>query len=1002
MNNFVHLHGHSTYSALDGFCRISDIVSRVKEIGQPAIALTDHGNMNGIYKFYNACINNNIKPILGCEFYLTNKYKKERKLYHITLLAMNNNGFKHLLKLHKISYINFYYKPRISFEDLFKYKEGIICLAGCPSGILAKNIRENNYQKAQKYCKLFKNQFGDNFYIEVMNHGLDFQKELNYNLRNIAKEFNVKTVATNDYHYTIKEHHNFQHYLLCDQLKQTINDEISMGLKTPEFYIKTREEMIATEQEKDITLEIADKCNVTLKTKDFLLPHIAGEESKLLTLIMQGIKKYNIRDNEEYMSRLKFEYNIIKKAGLIGYFLIVQDYIKYAESKNILVGPGRGSVGGSLLAYLIGIHKVDPIRYKLIFSRFYNSGRKGSLPDIDIDFPEKRIKEVREYVQNKYGKEKTSQIGTFLYLKKKSALKLLCRVFGVEFQTANYYTNIIEDDKQTEKLRLKDKQFDNLVSKIDNFIGLSIYSSIHAAGILISPKNLDELVPLRLNEDKSFYVSAWDKKDIESIGLVKFDFLSLNTLDVIEDTLKYINKKIDDIPEGDQKAFDIINRGENIGIFQLGSEGMSKVAQDMKVNSIEDIAVVVALYRPGPIESGLHIKYIKRKYKVEPVTYKHPLLKDILKDTYGIFVYQEQIIMTVMILANFSETEADSLRKAIGKKDQELMEKQKVKFINGAIKNNIEKKVAISIWEEMQKFASYSFNAAHSVEYAYISYYTAYLKAHYPIEFMCALLNNNYNNNDKLNKYLKECKRMNIEVLPPSVTYGSYDFMPHENKIIFGTKGINGIGEKTAKKIYDYKYENFEDFCLKFKPNCDTLMALSEAGTFDEFQYNRNQLFQSSNHISTILKKRKQNINPKSRSLINYKINFNISKIKELPKEILASKEYKRLNTFLVYNPIKDVELYTPKDYINGMPIFIEGFLIDIKEKITKRKQTMAILNIITHIGEKECILFPTMYAKLKYKINNNKYVAIKGKVQENKILISDIWDKEKDDKTFK
>ena len=587
--------------------------------------------------------------------------------------------------------------------------------------------------------------------------------------------------------------------------------------------------MIALEEEKDTTLEIENKCNVKLKTTSFLLPHIKNEDSKILTLIEQGIKKYNLKDNQEYMSRLRYEYNIIKQSGLIGYFLIVQDYIQYAQQHGILVGPGRGSVGGSLLAYLIGIHSVDPIKYKLFFSRFYNQGRKGSLPDIDVDFPEKKIKEVRNYVQKKYGKNKTAQIGTFLYLKRKSALKLLCRVLGIDFQTANHYTEIIEDEQQTEILRKKDQQFDNVVKQIDDFIGLSIYNGIHAAGLLISPVDLDKIVPLRLNEDKSFYVSGWDKHDIEHMGLVKFDFLSLNTLDVIEDTLQYINKTIDDIPENDQKAFDIINEGKNIGIFQLGSEGMSKVAQDMKVNSIADIAVVVALYRPGPIQSGLHIKYIKRKYKIDPTEYQHPLLESILNDTYGIFVYQEQIIATAMKLANFSETEADLLRKAIGKKDDDLMVQQKTKFLNGALSNNIDQKTAIGIWDEMQKFAQYSFNAAHSVEYAYISYYTAYLKSHYPIEFMCALLNNNYSNKDKLNIYLKECKTMGITVLPPSIAKGNYDFTPYKDKIIFGAKGISGIGEKTAKEIYQKTYTNFEDFCLTFKPNSDVLIEIGRA-----------------------------------------------------------------------------------------------------------------------------------------------------------------------------
>lgn len=990
-DKFCNLHNHSEYSSLDGFSQIDKIAEKVKSLGQDAVAITDHGNIDGAYKFYKTCKKNEIKPILGIEAYLTKQYDENRPPYHITLLAKDINGWKNILKLFKISHLNFYYKPRISFQDLFKYKDGIICLSGCPQGIISKHIIKQEISISKENTELFKKEFGDNFYIEIMDHNIDFQKELNYNLRCIAKEYNIKTVCTNDSHYTEKEHHTFQEYLMCDNLKQTINSNKKISLQTQEFYIKHSSEINATIEEKETTIEIADKCNVLLENNDFLLLHTEEEESKLIQLIDFGLDKYKLRNNDEYIKRLREEYSVIREANLIGYFLAVQDYIKYARDNNILVGPGRGSVGGSLLAYLIGIHNVDPIQHKLLFSRFYNHGRSKSLPDIDVDFPENKIHLVREYIKNKYGKEKVAHIGTNNYLQEKSAVKLICRVLGVDFKTANEYSDIVEDEKNKAKLYEKSQAFKDIVDKSKEFIGLAVHNSIHAAGIVISPINLEEIIPLRFNKDTETYISAWDMKDIEELGLIKFDFLSLNTLDVIEDTLSKVGIKIENIPTNDSKTFNLINTGFTSGIFQLSSDGISKVATEMKVSSIDDIAVVVALYRPGPINSGLHKKYIDRKHGKEPIQYSHPLLEKILNDTYGIFVYQEQIIQATMLLANFSETDADYLRKAIGKKITELMNDQEYKFIDGCIKNGIDKELAKTIWKEIQEFAEYSFNRAHSVEYGYITYYTAYLKANYPEEFMASLLNNNFKKSDKLNLYLKECKKMGIEVTTPSVINGDYDFIVKDKKIIFGLKGINGIGEKTAKEIINCDYENFEDFCIKSRLSSDILTALTEAGALDEFNYNRNTILQSVKNISNIIKKNKKT-NKKAKLLFDSKLNFGIVELKELPNEILASKEFSRLNTYIKYNPLKDIELATPEELVGE--IFIEGYITDIKEHLTKNKATMAFLNLATNLGQKEAILFPKMYTYFKDSIKKNMFVAIVGFCEEEKIICKKIWKK--------
>lgn len=1273
MDKFVNLHNHTEYSSLDGFSQIDKIVERVKAINQTSVAITDHGNIDGTYKFYKACKNGGIKPILGIEMYLTKEYGHNSPDYHITLLAKDNKGWQNILKLTQLSYINFYYKPRINFKDLFAYSEGIICLSGCPQGIIAKHLFKKEISIAKQNTENFRFVFGDDFYVEIMNHGLDFQKELNYNLRNIAKEFGIKTVITNDSHYTKKEHAIYQDYLMCDNLKKTIHDEKRLSLQTDEFYIKRRSEIDGTEEEKDTTLEISDKCNVELKFEGFLLPHIKSEESEITKLIGEGIERYKIGDNETYMNRLREEYRIIKDANLIGYFLIVQDYIKFARENNILVGPGRGSVGGSILAYLIGIHNVDPIKHKLLFSRFYNHGRANSLPDIDVDFPEGKIHLVREYIKKKYGKEKIAHIGTNNYLQQKAALKLICRVLGVDFKTANDYSIIVEDEKQVEKLCEESPSFKEIYDKTKEFVGLAVHSSVHAAGMIISPIDLNTIIPLRINKETNTYISNWDMKDIEEIGLVKFDFLSLNTLDVIDDTLKLIGLNINNIPTDDEETFNTINTTNNVGIFQLSSDGISNVANEMKVSSIDDIAVVVALYRPGPINSGLHKKYIHRKSGIEEVQYAHPLLEPILKDTYGIFVYQEQIIQSVMALANFTETEADLLRKAIGKKIPKLMEEQKNKFLTGCRKKEIEEELANNIWKEIQEFAEYSFNRcidgdeyitkdnnngsqytikemyelmnsplssfkndkkkyvlsqkykkygygkarnllddriftdeiediyyqgkksvfkitlengreitttinhkfptpngiievsklvsknkrkrkkyeaidslycmgdyeetkksyalsgqqqnclnkkygerkgfpdgeknpgyidgshikfthikrrlshikkcqicskphqqlehhhvdgnrnnntfinikklcpschkkeeyilgrkkkfskgisstlskivsieyvgekdvydiemknrphnllvngiatcnSHSVEYGYITYYTAYLKTHYPKEFMASLLNNNYNKPEKLHTYLKECKKLGIEVIPPSVRYGNYDFIVNNNKIVFGLKGINGIGEKTAKNLIDKTYRNFEDFCIKARPSSDTIVALTEAGCFDEFGYNRNTILQSVKNITESLKKNKSKTNSKAKSLFDIKPNFNIIKLEELPNEILASKEFYRLNTYLVYNPLENVDLVTPEE-LEG-EIFIEAYITDIREHITKKKETMAYLNIATNLGQKEAVVFPYTYTVYKKAIKKDTFIAIEGVCEENQILCKKIWQK--------
>ncbi len=999
MGNFCHLHGHSEYSALDGFSKIIEIPKRAKELNQNSIALTDHGSLSGIYKFYKACKEEKIKPILGIEGYLCDDVKKKGDIYHIVLLSKNEEGWRNILKLFRISHENIYYKPRIDFDILNKYKNGIICLSACLHGIIARPILKGNMELAIKNTGIMKSMFKDDFYIEIMDHGIEEQKYINANLREISNKYEIKRVATVDYHYVYKEDAPLQDILLCDQMKSTIDNPKRMRMKTEEFYIKHRDEIPAEKEELDNTLEVEEKCNTSIRKHNYLLLNIEDHNDMLMNEINNGLKERNLIENGEiipiYKERLREEWKVIIESNLSTYLLTVSDYVRYAKNNNILVGPGRGSVGGCLIAYLLGIHDIDPIKHKLLFSRFYNPGRKSSLPDIDIDFPLNKIDQIIKYITDKYEYEKVSHIGTNTFLEMKGALKLICRCLGVGFDIANQYSKILDSPEETFIKEKEDSNFKSLYDKAKKFHKLAMYQSIHAAGIIISPINLEKLVPLRYNNDNSL-VSCWDMKDIEDIGLIKYDILHLNTLDSIAETIEKIGIKIKDIPLDDPKTFQLINNTNNVGVFQLSSVGISKLANQLKVESIDDIAVVVALYRPGPLASNFHNMYIKRKFGEEPVTYIHEKLEPILKSTYGILIYQEQITAIGQHVAGFSETEADSLRKAVGKKIPELMKKQEKPFKEGCLNNGLDKKSVDTLWEQIKEFAEYSFNRSHSVAYAYITYYTAYLKAHYTINFMCSLLNNNFRKPDKLSIYLKECSKLDIQVVTPSVN-GESDFSIKNNKIIFGLKGVKGLGDKTTNDIVEIKnskknklFEDFDDFCFSCHPSSDILIDLTEAGAFDEFKYNRNEIISSIQIISEQLKKDNKK-SSKTKSLFKVNKNINIQKLEELPEDILADKEYDRLGVYIKYNPLnkKDLENYTPEELTES--ISIGGYLREISNKYTKTNKLMGVGNLVTLYGEIEVLFFPSLYEKNKNIIRKGNYIVVEGQY-DNKILARKVW----------
>lgn len=1002
MDNFCNLHGHSEFSSLDGFCKINDLVKRVCEIEQPAIALTDHGNINGVYKFHKACKKNNIKPIVGCEMYICEKIEKKRGYNHITLLCKNEAGWKNLVQLTKIASHQFYYKPRISLKDLGDHSEGLICLSGCIQGMCSRNILDKNFDKFHKLVEKFYSFFGKDFFFEIMDHGLADQKIVNEKLREYAKECGIRSVATNDYHYIQRKDAELQDILLCDQTKRDIDDPTRLKFDCDEFYVKTRSEMVAQEEELDATIDISDMCELSFRRTRFYLPANSNDYSTLSQLVQRGVKSKKISKriyDTIYAPRIREELKVIKNAGFMGYFLTVSDYVSFAKRNDILVGPGRGSVGGCLIAYFLGITTIDPIKHNLLFSRFYNEGRKGSLPDIDIDFPEKSTKKVIDYITKKYGKDNVAYISTFMKVHQKGAIKLVSRVIKpngekIDFRQANSYADISEDEKSSERLAKKDPVFRDILNKSKSFIELTTHQGIHAAGIVISDTPIIDVCPVIYNKKEDKYVTSWDMRDIEEMGLVKFDFLSLTTLDVIQDTLKAVNLDIKNISMEDDKTFQLLSSTTNVGVFQLSSSGMSELANMMVPKNVEDIAVIITLHRPGPLASGIDKKYIKRRFGEESIEYLHPKLEPILKDTYGLMIYQEQVIRLCMDLARFSETEADSLRKGIGKKIPEMIAKMEEVFLAGCSKNGISREISEELWEQIVEFERYGFNKSHAVGYAYIAYYTAYLKAHYPVEFMTATLNSCYDNNDKLEWYLKNCQDIGIEVLPPSIQHGSFEFSAYEGKIIFGMKGIKGIGEATSKKIIQKEYEDFSDFVFSCKPSSDTLEALIESGAFDDMGYNRNQLLKSVPKAIELLKKNKGKINPKARTLFDFSPKIPIVKSEELSDQILSEKEFNRLNTFITMSPIKGKNLITPKSAYGIF--FIEGYLQSVKTPITKRtKSMMATGYLLTQLGTFHIIFFPKIYKENFEDIKQGKIIGVKVERKEDKLITLRIYEYE-------
>jgi DNA polymerase-3 subunit alpha len=889
-SRFVHLHCHTEYSLLDGANKVDKLFDRIKALKQPAVAMTDHGNMFGAVEFYREATSHGIKPIIGCEIYVAPTSRFERKGVdkgpkeynnHLILLAMNQQGYRNLCKLVTLGYMEgFYYKPRIDKELLRELNGGLIALSACLQGEVSQALSAGNFDKAKNAAETYASIFGDRYYIEIQDNKLAEQEKVNRMLVELAKEISLPVVATNDCHYGEREDFHAHDVLLCVQTGKTVDDDNRLKLETDELYLKSADEMArgfdycpgAVER----TLEIADRCNVEIEFgkyhfPTFTPPREVSLDDYLDELAHQGLEERleGITDPElrkSYSDRLEYELDVIKRMQFPGYFLVVADFINYAKQNGIPVGPGRGSSAGSLVAYALRITDLDPIRHVLLFERFLNPERR-SMPDIDVDFCIRGRAQVIQYVKDKYGADRVAQIATFGTLKAKAAIKDVGRALGFSFAETDMIAKLIPAPKQgfdyplTESMKMEprlpelmksDPRVKTLIEHALRLEGLVRHASTHAAGVVLSNLPLVDHLPLFVDKEGGI-VTQFDMNCVEKIGLVKFDFLGLKTLTLIHDCLKLIEvtrgEKIDlnRLTLDDKKTYQTLCNGNTTGVFQLESGGIREMTVRIRPNCFEDLVAILALYRPGPLDSGMAEEYIKRKLGKEKIKYLHPLLEPILKDTYGVIVYQEQVMQIAQVLAGYTMGDADFLRRAMGKKDPEEMAAQRERFVSGARGKKIDDKRAGEIFDQMETFARYGFNKSHSAAYALVSYQTAYLKTHYPVEFMATLMTSEMGDTDKVIKNLSECRSKEIEVLAPDINESRADFTPVGNKIRFGLAAVKNVGEKAVEVILESRakdgpFESLFDFCRRVDltaVNRRVIESLIKCGAFDSTQVSR-------------------------------------------------------------------------------------------------------------------------------------------------------------------
>ena len=1051
---FTHLHVHTEYSLLDGSSKIKEITSRAKELGMKSLAITDHGVMYGVIDFYKAAKEVGIKPILGCEVYVApgSRFDKqpgesESRYYHLVLLAENNTGYKNLMKIVSRGFTEgFYYKPRVDYEVLEQFHEGIIALSACLAGEVQRYLARGMYEAGCEAAKRYEGIFGKgNFFLELQDHGIPEQKYVNPQLIRMSQELGIDLVCTNDVHYTYAQDADAHDILLCIQTGKKVTDENRMRYDGGQYYLKSPEEMAElfpyAPQALENTCKIAERCNVEIefgvtKVPHFEVPQGFDSWTYLNHLCNEGMRRRYPDADEEKKKRLEYELSVIHKMGYVDYFLIVWDYINYAKTHGIAVGPGRGSAAGSIVSYCLGITDIDPIKYSLIFERFLNPERV-SMPDIDVDFCYERRQEVIDYVVEKYGKDCVVQIVTFGTMAARAVIKDVGRVLDLPYAMVDNIAKMvpreigitidkaIQENPDLRNAYENDAQVHDLIDKSKRLEGLPRHASMHAAGVLISQKAVDEYVPVATGADGAV-VAQFVMTTLEELGLLKMDFLGLRTLTVIQDAEKLARKKnpefsIDNINYEDKNVYDMISTGKCEGIFQLESAGMKNFMKELKPQSIEDLIAGISLYRPGPMD--FIPQYIKGKNNPGDITYDCPMLEPILKPTYGCIVYQEQVMQIVRDLAGYSLGRSDLVRRAMSKKKTSVMEKERQNFIYGnpeenvpgCISNGIDEKTANKIYDDMIDFAKYAFNKSHAACYAVVAYQTAYLKTYYPVEFMAALMTSVVDNTDKVAGYIYACRQMNIQMLPPDVNTSDMEFSVEDNAIRFGLSAVKSLGRPTIKAIIDERnksrFTSMQDFISRLYTDLNkrTLENLIKSGAFDTFGNNRRQMMSVYARMLDNEAKQGKDAISGQMSLFDLvdeseKSQFEIKMpdVSEYTKEDILAFEKEVLGVYVSGHPLDeyaamwkkhisamstdfelDDETGEPKVKVDSKAT-IGGMIMAKSVKPTKTGQLMAYLTIEDLVGTVEVIVFPRTFSTYRNIIERTDKLFITGRVNAN------------------
>jgi len=1044
MQPFTHLHVHSHYSLLDGCIHEQDLVHKAAGLDMPALALTDHGSLYGAIEFYSAAVKQGIKPIIGIEAYMARSSRTDRdsadgrgKNYHLTLLARNMSGYKNLIHLSSMGFVEgFYRKPRIDDAILKDHASGLIALSGCMGGAIPQMIRRGEIPQAERQACLYRELFGkDHFYLELMRNGVEGQEKVNQALVDLARKTKIPLVATNDVHFLEQDDAIVHDVMLCINTGQTLKSEKRMKMESDQFYFRSTEEMAALFPDHPEALEntgrIASMCQLEIEFGRYHLPEFhleSGEEPKdyLRNLCDEGAQRLFGQITPQLRERLDSELEVINSMDFPSYFLIVWDFIRFAKEQGIPVGPGRGSAAGSLVAYCLGITEVNPLKYDLIFERFLNSSRI-SMPDIDIDFCRNGREKVIQYVQDKYGSGNVCQIVTFGTMAARAAVRDAGRVLDVPLAVVDGIakkipmipkTKIIEAlewDSELKEMFESDEAMRELFKISMKIEGLNRHASTHAAGVVITDKPLMEYVPLcRVQNEIN---TQYQMEALEKIGLLKMDFLGLKNLTIMDKATRLIKETLDldvdisRIPFDDAKTFELLQSGKTLGIFQLESEGMSNLLMRLKPDTFEDIIALLALYRPGPLKSGMVDSYVKRKHGMEEVDFLHDSLKEVLQETYGVIVYQEQVMRIANILAGFSMNDADSLRKAMGKKKTEVMAKFRDMFVDGAEARGVARAKAADIYDKIEYFAGYGFNKSHSTAYGFITYQTAYLKANYPLQFMAALMSCDAANTDKLSEYRDECKRMNIALLGPDFRESEHDFVPGDGTIRYGLSAIKGLGEKAIESIvtarqqiggFDSIFDMLSEVNLK-GINKSALEALIKAGAFDATDETRatylnavDSMMKWAAGFQADRKAGQQGLFGDGRSDTNW---MNLPHVEEWEDTIKLAFEKEALGLFISSDPIKKYAHLMPflapirfSEFVgleDGVMISLGGMVTDPQERISKSGRNagkkLLLFKVRTLEGNVPAVAFVKEYDKYKSHFEEDRFRIFMGTVDRKR-----------------